>query len=214
MAAVGPAEVNECQDFGPEYRERVLAALNTAVVTERLRELAMTNVASARAEPSADSVPVTGTLLAGWAPAPASAAGPALTAEHGAYRLGGDATVGVSALAAVQYPRWAQTSQMVFTLVMGLSLAWALGLEKAAGLMRDGLLLVASDLPRAMAGALPTRADVTLCEVHLMAATTDGMTSNRPNTLEQRIEWSVMEHQIRAPHYRRCSATRCRWPAR
>ncbi len=78
---------------------------------------------------------------------------------------------------------------------MGLSLAWPLGLERAVALLRDGLLLVANDLPLAMAAALPIRAEVNLCELHLMAGTTDGMGSGRPNTLEQRIDWSVMGHQ-------------------
>ena len=78
---------------------------------------------------------------------------------------------------------------------IGLSLAWSPSLDRVAGLLRDGLLLVARDLPSVMAGALPTRADVTLCEVHLMAATTDGMGTPRPNSLEQRIDWSVMGHQ-------------------
>ncbi len=195
MAAAGPVDLDECEDFLPEYRERVLAALNSAVVTRWLRELATTRGASARVGAPPEALPTTGTPVTMWAPAPASAGGPALTAEHGAYRLGGDATSGVSALAAVWYPRWAQTSRMEFMLDIGLSLAWSPGLDRVAGLLRDGLLLVARDLPSAMAAALPTRAEVTVCEAHLMAATTDGMGTPRPNTLEQRIDWSVMGHQ-------------------
>jgi hypothetical protein len=195
MAAAGPADVDECEDFRPEYRERVLATLNSAVVTQWLRELATTRGASARVVTVTEAVPMSRTPVAMWAPAPASAGGPAQTTEHGAYRLGGDATVGVSARATVWYPRWAQTSHMVFIVDMALSLAWQPGLERIAGLLRDGLLLVARDLPLAMATALPTRADVSLCELHLMAATNDGMGTPRSNSLEERIDWSVMGHQ-------------------
>jgi SIR2-like domain len=196
VAAVGPASVDECEDFRPEYRERVLATLNSAAVTQWLRELSITRPASALTEPTGNPAPTTGTPVVLWAPAPASAGGPPLTAERGAYRIGGDASVGISALGNVMYPRWAQTSQMVFVLDIGLSLAWQLSLERVAGLLRDGLLLVGRDLPLALAGALPSRADVALCEVHLLAPKSDGKGLTRPNSLEQRVDWSVMGHQI------------------
>ncbi len=187
VAAVGPASLDTCGILRPAQRDALVSALRTAPVTARLRYLTAAPVASAAAEPPSAGATVTPTPLVEWRPTP----GGHQSTEHCSYRLGGDASSGISALVTAQFPSRI-TGSVLFTIDIGLSLASPLRLAGAAMILRDGLLLTTATLPIVFTDILPADADVTQAEVHFLAATVDGNNRNRPNDLLQRVDLSSL----------------------
>ncbi len=60
--------------------------------------------------------------------------------EQASYRIGGDASFGVSALAELRLPGFGVGGAVPLTIDVGLSLAAPIALEEAAAIWRDGLL--------------------------------------------------------------------------
>lgn len=183
-AAVSPASVDTCGFIGPHDRTAMTEALRAAPVTAYLQAIGASPAASAAAVPSPDPDAGPASPMI-WDATP----GGHQTSDLASYRLGGDASNGVSALLSVQLPAVAHGSWVVFILDIAVSLQQRLRLGDIARLWRDALVLTSASLPDALAGVVPPGADAIHGELHALAMPTDGLQHNRPNTLEQRIDF-------------------------
>jgi len=193
VAAVGPVTQDTVGIIRPEHRDALVQALQADAVTQALRDIAMAPSASASSEPAIPGGSITPIPLIDWVNTP----GGHQSIDNASYRLGGDATVGVSALASVQGPSFGIVGRVVFKLDIGLSLASRLQLEDVARLLRDGLVLTSAVLPDALAELLPSDANVEQAEFHVMASPTDANQRNRPNELHDRIDLSPLGSETR-----------------
>ena len=78
-----------------------------------------------------------------------------------------------------------------FTVDIALSLKHKRTLPECAMILRDGLVLVASTLPEALAGTLPNDSVPTTAEIHFLASSQYGSPRgavNRPNNMVDRID--------------------------
>ena len=148
------------------------------------RQASEAPAASALAETPSPGVTIQGAPMVDWEPAP----GAHQSTEHAAYRLGGDASAGASALMQVRFPGFGVGALVVFILDMGISLAGAIPVSEAAKLWRDGLLTLTGTMPAIFASVVPSDASVGLAEIHAFAPPTDGGTLSRPNDLLSRLD--------------------------
>lgn len=181
--------------IGPAQRARILDALGSSPIHRLLADLNLLVPASAApeqpaTEPGPDassSSPLLAAPLVQWAPPE----GARQSVDQARYRLGGDATVGVSALADVRLPHlpgYGQGDGALFILDIGISLEAKLDPMTIAAVLRDGLLLVTNFLPAPIVELLPPDATVVRCDCHLVASRNDGRGAWRANTLEDRID--------------------------
>jgi hypothetical protein len=183
-ALFGPASVDTCGIIRPPNREAVLATMQAAPVTARIRKLGLLPPATAAAEPTPPGAIVSSEPLVDWQPAP----GGHQSTEYACYRLGGDAGKGVSALVSLRFPGFGVGEAVLFTIDVAVSSTSCLGLADVAALLRDALVACTADLPDALAEIMPSDAEVTQAELHLLAATTDGQSKNRANDLALRVD--------------------------
>jgi hypothetical protein len=157
--------------------------------------MALYPVASALTEPPNPEAQLPPSVPGDWEPTP----GGAQTTEACTYRLGGDATSGISALVRINFPGYGRvTDTVVLTADVALSLASPLRLAEAARMLADGLVLVTSVLPEALADMLPIDSAVTLGEVHFLASIQDGKQGNRENDVATRVDLSSFGKPTRA----------------
>jgi hypothetical protein len=191
-AAVTPATLDECGDIRPQERDELHKQLMSAAVTHRLRSLASSPAASATATSDDRAQARKPLLLDEWKPTP----GFRQSTDYASYRLGGDASIGVSALSTILLPRFGTQGAVVFILDVAVSLERALDLHEAAHLWRDGLVLVSAVLPEALRGVLPADADVSECEIHAMAPRADGQSEQPVNSLSRRIDFASLGEMV------------------
>ena len=193
-ATVGPASSDTCGLIRAENREALLRALRLAPLTNRLRSMAGYPAAQAIGEQSTPGTTMNAPFLSDWVPTP----GGYQTYDYCTYRIGGDATVGISALLAVRLPGLQGPGgggSVVFTADVALSLQKAIRLAEAAMILRDGLVLVTATLPESIAEVLPSDATTNHAEVHFLAATQYGSPAtqgNRENDVQQRVDLSPL----------------------
>ena len=181
VAILSPAATDTCGYIGPAERDAITEALARAPVTHRLRALAGADALSAKATSDASALPPRPLGL--WEVTPDSYQ----SMDLASYRLGGDATEGISALVSLRLPTL-QRGALVFIIDMAVSVARILRLGEVALLWRDGLVLTTSILPEAVASILPTEAEPDTAEIHVMAATTEGDGTSRENQLVDRVD--------------------------
>jgi hypothetical protein len=184
VAVVGPASVETCGMIRPQQRTDVVKALGAAPITGRLHLLSSTPPAPAV---DADESTAHTRALGVWGPTPNAHQ----SAEAASYRLGGDASSGVSALVTIGLPAFVHAGALVFTIDFGLSLARSLRLAEVALLWRDGLVLTSELLPAAVRDILPADADVSRVEIHALAPSSRVQVSNQ-NKLAERIDLSPL----------------------
>jgi hypothetical protein len=80
----------------------------------------------------------------------------------------------VSSLVTVQFPNSFVGATVAFTIDIAISLENAVTLGQVARLLRDGLLLVTSDLPDVLADLVPVQATTNQAEVHVLAPSKGG----------------------------------------
>ncbi len=182
-------------------REALLAALNNSIVRHHLAGAAMADSHIVKRSPVQATLGNAGRTVQPipdlWGPTP----GLGNNSDQANYRLGGDASNGVSALAMAQMPALSgQRTSAKFILEMGLTLSKRLELTQAALLLRDGLLLVTAELPAALSRVLAD-ARLTAAEFLIRAkATPQQVGDESPAQLETRIELaSFGERPARTP---------------
>ncbi len=193
-ATVAPASTDTCGLIRAESREALLAALRVAALTNRLRNMSGYPAAPAIGELPAPGTAVSAPFLTDWIPSP----GGYQTYDYCTYRIGGDATVGISALVTVRLPGFpgpGAGGSVVLTMDVAISLQIAVRMAEAATILRDGLVLVTATLPGVLTDVLPGDANTNHAEVHFLAATQFGSPStqgNRQNDLLQRVDLSPL----------------------
>ena len=193
-AVVGPASPDACGLIRAESREALLAALRVDALTNRLRNMAGYPVAPAIGEPPAPGTTVSAPFLSDWIASP----GGHQSYDYCTYRIGGDATVGMSVLVTVRLPGFPGPvggGSVVFTADVAISLQKMIRMAEAAMILRDGLVLVTATLPGVLADVLPGDANTNLAEVHFLAATqygSPGTQGNRQNDVSHRVDLSPL----------------------
>lgn len=189
-----PASAETCGFIRAENRDSLIAALRLAPLTNRLRNMSGYPAAKAIGEPPAPGTAVTASPLGDWTPSP----GGHQSYDYCTYRIGGDATVGVSALVTVRlpgYPSPASAGGVLFTADVALSLQRPIRMADAAMIFRDGLVLVSATLPEVLADLLPSDGNTGHVEMHLLAATqygSLGTQGNRQNDVGERVDLSPL----------------------
>jgi hypothetical protein len=199
-AQIQPVTLENVGLIGPEEREKILAVLTNSNLpgllvgwnlktsddaTPVLRRSEGTRPAGA--EPAAKPVPLPPPLN-NWNPVVVPGA---QSTDQATYRLGGDARVGVSALATIRLPGgFGRGDTVTLILDIGVSVTSPLEIWDLAPVLRDGLVLVSAQLPTAVADILPAGVEATNCEIHLVATTSDSSGQTRINSLDKRLNLS------------------------
>jgi hypothetical protein len=193
VASVAPVTFETAGYIQPEHRARVVEMLDASAVSERVRTLAhAVKPASALATPLPGTV--TAARLDDWILTPRGNQ----TLDAASYRLGGDAAVGIAALATVRPPSFGAGGQLLFLFDLGVSIEPPLSLQDAVLLIRDALVLVTADLPAALGDLLPADAEVTQAEAHIFAPPTDGKQAERSTELTERLDLSLLGESTRS----------------
>ncbi len=190
VGAVGPATTDTVGMIRPQQREALINALRVDPFSALLRGIATIPAAVASVEGSAtESAPP----LTDWVATPGSHQ----SMDYASYRLGGDASRGVSALVTVRLPGFGIVGSVVFKVDMAISTNRMLRLGEAARLLRDALVVVTAVLPEVLSDVVPSDANVQQGEVHILAAATDGNGKNRPNDLLERLDMTPLGEPTR-----------------
>jgi hypothetical protein len=212
-ALVTPVDTSSVGLIGPEQRERLLAALATVPFMDMLAAWnslepqnaskigyphGVINIQQAPGEPRQMTSGIQNEMpaalpLVGWQAIPK-----VQSTDMARYRLGGEGDRGVSVLADVRLPQQGHGG-VLFQVDVGISLLNPLTPWAVAQVLRDGLLLVSASLPSALEDILPGDADVSRCDVHLVASQSDGNQGSRENNLEARIDFSPFHSRPNDP---------------
>jgi len=182
VSIVAPVRLDDCGPIGPADREALVAALETAPVTDEIWVIGNNHSIVSALEPTpADTfyrpLPVTPWL-------PTSGGHQSLASAF--YRLGGDASMGVSALIEIWLPG-PQRGSVLITLDIGLSLRGGLAVPDAIRLWQSALMLLGGPIPDALGGILPREADVSHVEIHAAAPESSGQGQTRTAGLVEQL---------------------------
>ena len=183
-AILGPITLDDVGVIGPEIRERLDGALASANVMPRLLGLrSQSKTASAITAEPTDEV----RRVEGWITVDGYQ-----STNYALYRWGGDCTSGVSALFTLALPEMNRNSGIGVTFDVGVSIVEKLPFEQAASLLREGVLLVASDIWTAVADLLPPGCEIERLEGCFGASNFTGVgdPGQRSNDLTMRVDWS------------------------
>lgn len=190
--AIGPASPDTCGFLRAENRDSLVEALQMSSLTSRLRDVAELPGALSNGNPSIEQS-ATVTALSEWEPTP----GVQQSTQYASYRIGGDASRGVSAIAAVRFPGFGVNGQVLVTVDVGLSLEDKLRFSEVALILRDGLALLTFALPESLAGILPRDASAMIGEIHLVAlnqysSPLGGVMVNRENDVFEQVDLTLL----------------------
>ena len=189
-AAIGPASSDDCGPIRANVRMALSRVLSGAALTLRVQALGERQAVPALA----DRGEMTPAPIAQWEPTP----GAYQTTAQASYRLGGDATAGVSSLMEVRLPAAPYGGVVLFTVDLAISIAGRLTLLDVTLLLRDMLVLATADLPEATADVPPPDAEVHRAEIHIAAPFNDGTNRTRSNDLAERVDFSPLGEPSRA----------------
>jgi hypothetical protein len=179
-AGIGPTPADTLGRLRQENRDRLLVCLAAAPLTARLQVLTRRESVSALGDRQrVDSAP-----LEGWQRTP----GGLQNAEYGSYRLGGDATSGVSAVIEIR----PDGGSILVTIDVGVSLAERIALADACLVLRDALALATQGIPESLGDFLPPDIEVEVVEVHLLASDQNSDGTNRSNDLGQCMDLGAL----------------------
>lgn len=188
-AELGPASADEVGLVRAESRERLLRELATHDVTTQVRTLAAAPPASTTGTPLSREESMRAATPGNWEPTP----GGYQSSSYATYRLGGDATVGASALVTVRFPPYGSNGVVVFQIDVGISLVSPLQLWQLVRILKAGILLVAASMPEVFNDILPPDTDVQRIEVHIHAPRDDGSgNGGRTNPLSSRLDMTPL----------------------
>lgn len=161
-------------------------ALDHAPITNRIRFLAQKLIPVSSGPTNIGQLSGRPELLPNWqlppreTPTAANATRAVLqTTGIAVYRLGSDASHGVSALLTVRTPDLGHGGQVLLTLDIGLSVADGITLVAVAALLRDSILSLYNDLASALEFIVPPDAGPSRIELHWEAPSSCDNT-NRP----------------------------------
>jgi hypothetical protein len=91
------------------------------------------------------------------------------TTDHALYRLGGDASSGISALVVVSLPGYGAGGWVRVVLDVGIAKAEAVSLGEVAALFRDALMLTTAMVPEVLEAMIPPEAQASRAEIHMQS---------------------------------------------
>ena len=185
------SDVHEDFEIEADDRDKLVAALNASKVVERLRNLQGAPLTAKCADgPSSVGLgtpPFVG--LVGWEYEQSAYQ----NEVHVVYRIGTDGSNGISALAEVRGPGQHMSSSSVTCFIdMGFSVEQKLQLETVAELICTGLVAVTAEMPGALIDILPRNAEVTKCEIQLLASNMNSDNSMRNNAFSDVINLTLV----------------------
>jgi hypothetical protein len=119
------------------------------------------------------------------------------TTTNATYRLGGDASTGISALATISGPGFTNSATLRLTIDVALSVTDEITPNRLVELWSAALFLVTTELPAALDAILPVDAVASHAELHVVAESSDGAGLNRPNDLDRRLDLSSFGEKTR-----------------
>jgi hypothetical protein len=191
VATPGSVDADGTGLIGPEIRDQILAGLRAAPfwgqltawnASEPLDASAPVRMPDGTIDSTGSDAAPTPTGLSDWEVVPG-----VQSMNRAVYRLGNDGRVGASAVAEIQLP-FSRHENVLFILDIGVSIQRPLPLFEVAQVLRDGLVLVSSTLPDAVADILPAHLEVSRCDVHFTASRSDGRAGTRDNAIDDRID--------------------------
>ena len=168
-SVLAPVRRDDCSPIGPGDREAIVAALNAAAVSDVIWALSNSLLLDSAVAPDPPNILHRHQAPLGWIPAP----GGHQSLASASYRMGGDASIGISSLLEIWLPR-PQAGSVLITLDIGVSIRGTLSVDDAVRLWQAGLMLVSGRIPDALRGILPSEADVTEVEIHMAAPGNSG----------------------------------------
>jgi len=178
--SLAPAAYEDRGIIRQSDRERMKSSLMASTLTARLGELSECLPASALADHEPPPYKVLGSwelLVHGFQ-----------TASHAVFRVGGDASAGISALLSVGDLGYPPSGSVLVELDVGVSIKSKLLLYQVGQMLRDGLVLVTATIPDSIGDLLPPDAEPATVELHVVAATDDGNRVSRENNLGRRVD--------------------------
>jgi hypothetical protein len=162
-ATLGPASWDACGMIRRSQRDALVTALRVSPFSSRLHGLALGPPAWVLPHEHAGEAPSQEPLVE-WMPTPDHQ-----SSDYALYRLGGDATRGISALIAVSLPPLGvhDGGSATITLDVAISRVGAVRLGEVAALFRDGLVLTTAIIPQVVAAVLPPEAQPERAEIHI-----------------------------------------------
>jgi hypothetical protein len=185
-ATLEPASADDVGLVGPETRERVVDLLTKSPVIGQLElfHTKTTCIDPATMEP----VPRTA-FPKSWVASEGHQ-----SIDFARYLWKGPSDAGFGAVLSVGLPPASAAGGISATFEIGISIEEPIPCVTAALLLRECILLVASDIPEAIADLLPPGCEVERIEGTFSASTMTGLPTfgNRTNALAQRIDWSTL----------------------
>jgi hypothetical protein len=173
---------DDCGPIGPDEREALLSALGAAPVSKRVSELTHKHAAvPAFASPEPGSLAIRPEDMR-WLPTP----GGNQSTAFATYRLGGDASTGMSALFDLWLPR-AGGGSVLITIDIAISSSGGILPIEAALIWQDALVALSGPVPDAIRGILPLYAEVTLLEIHAGSAEWSSFTHRQTGGLWKQL---------------------------
>lgn len=180
--AVVPATREGCSPIGPTDREAIVAALENADFSGKLWVMSERDHVVSALEPTPQGQFYKSHQLGTWGPTP----GGHQSLAAASYRLGGDASTGLSAILEIWLPR-PNNGSVTITLDVALSLFGGVSLDTAVGLWQAGLVLLTGPIVDGLRGILPREADVTHVEIHAAAPAASGHGHERTTGLFEQL---------------------------
>ncbi len=130
-----------------------------------------------------------GSLASAWMPTQGQQ-----SIDFARYRWGGTSDAGFGALFTLTFPPMGMSSGVSATLDIGISIEAPVPLVTVALLLRDSILVVASQVPVAIADLLPPGCEVERVEGTFSASTMTGLSDpgGRANRLSERVDWTSL----------------------
>jgi hypothetical protein len=187
-----PATADTMGTMVKAERERIAQVAARSSLTERVRDLAVNTVAVQAEQPPTPSAGAERDLRVVIETAPLDEwripLEAYLTTTDVTLRLGGDAGAGISALLTVRGPSAPGGDGLNVTCDIGISVATRVELIEVALLMRDGLMLLANDMPTALQNVLPADAEPTMFGLIMEASPNALSGAHRDNDLDARVD--------------------------
>ncbi len=182
VSVVSSVRLDDCAPIGPGDREAVIAALENAPLSDLIWVIGNNHSIVSALEPTPADRLYPQPPASAWLPTP----GGHQSLASATYRLGGDASVGVSSLVDIWLPR-PQSGSVLITLDIALSLRGGLAVSEAIRLWQSALILLTGPIPDALGGILPREAEVTHVEIHAAAPDTSGQGHTRSEGLFEEL---------------------------
>jgi len=192
-AALIPASREDCRIIRSTERQALVTALRTAPITSRIQNLSLGRSTWVIPSTHVGEQPAPEALVE-WRPILEDGQ----STDHASYRLGGDASSGISAIIAVSWPMYGLQGGGLVKVMLDVAVSRAdpLRLGEVAALFRDALVLTTATVPVVLAAVIPPDAQAARAEVHIQSypRNEDGVWSRQSldRSIAERVDLSSL----------------------